>query len=120
MKYFFDTYALIEVAKNNPDYLDYSSSVVITTIFNLAELYYILLKDFSEERAKTVYYKFKECVNEISDDVIFGAMKFRKQHKSKNLSYADCIGYCLAMQNNLKFLTGDREFRDMPNVEFAK
>ena len=120
MRYFFDTYALIEIAKNNPDYIDYSGSVVITTIFNLAELYYIILKDFGEERAKTVYYKFKECVNEVSDDVIFEAMKFRKQHKHKNLSYADCIGYCLALQHNLKFLTGDKEFKNFDNVEFVQ
>ena len=119
MKYFFDTDALIEIAKNNPDYVDYSGSVVITTIFNLAELYYIILKDFEEERAKTVYFKFKECINEVNDNVIFEAMKFRKQHKSKNLSYADCIGYCLALQNNLKFLTGDKEFKNMENVEFV-
>ena len=118
MKYFFDTYALIEVAKNNPDYVDYSSSVVITTIFNLAELYYIILKDFGEERAKTVYYKFKECVNEISDDVIFGAMKFKQ--KNKGLSYTDCVGYAYALHHDLKFLTGDKEFKDVANVEFVK
>lgn len=120
MKYFFDTYALIEVAKNNPNYVNYSGSVVITTIFNLAELYYVIVRDFNEERAKTIYYKFKECVNEVSDDVIFEAMKFKLQLKNKNISYTDCIGYCLALKNNLKFLTGDKEFKNMNNVEFVQ
>ena len=120
MKYFFDSYALIEIAKNNPDYIKYSDSVVITTIFNLAELCYIILKDFNEEKAKNVYSRFKECVNEVSDDIIFGAMKFRLENKNKKLSYTDCIGYTYALKNNLKFLTGDKEFKGMENVEFVK
>src|SRR3989344_7971297 len=115
MKYFFDTYALIEIAKNNPDYVNYSDNIVITTIFNLAELYYIILKDFGEERAKKVYYKFKECANEISDDIIFGAMKLKL--KNKDLSYTDCIGYSYALRQDLKFLTGDKAFENMENVE---
>ena len=120
MKYFFDTYALIELTKNNPNYINYSGSVVITSIFNLAELYYAILRDYNEERAKTIYYKFKECVNEVGDDVIFDAMKFRLKRKNQNLSYADCIGYTLAAKHNLKFLTGDKEFKNMSNVEFVQ
>ena len=120
MKYFFDTYALIELVKNNPNYITYSGSVVITTIFNLAELYYAILRDYNEERAKTIYDKFKECVNEVSDDVIFEAMKFRLKRKNQNLLYTDCIGYNYALMHNLKFLTGDKEFRDLDNVEFVK
>ena len=118
MRYFFDTYALIEVAKNNPEYVNYISSVVVTTIFNLVELYHITLKDFDEERAKAIYHKFKECVNEVSDDVIFEAMKLKL--KNKKLSYTDCIGYAFSLKHNLKFLTGDKEFANFDNVEFAK
>ena len=118
MKYFFDTYALIELSKNNPDYVNYSESVVITTIFNLAELYYVILRDFNEERAKTIYYKFKECANEVADDVIFEAMKLKR--KNKNLSYTDCVGYAYALRNNIKFLTGDRAFESMANVELVR
>ena len=118
MKYFFDTYSLIELAKNNPGYINYSGSVVITTIFNLAELCYVILRDFNEERAKTIYYKFKECANEVDDDVIFEAMKLKL--KNKNLSYTDCIGYAYALRHNIKFLTGDRQFIDMENVELVR
>ena len=106
MKYFFDTYALIELAKNNPNYVGYASSVVITTIFNLAELYYVLVRDFNEEKAKTIYYKFKECSNEVDDDDIFEAMKLKL--KNKKLSYTDCIGYAYALRHNMNFLTGEQ------------
>ena len=37
-----------------------------------------------------------------------------------NLSYVDYIGYILAKQRNVKFLTGDKEFENMDNVEFVK
>lgn len=46
------------------------------------------------------------------------AMKLKL--KNKNLSYTDCIGYIFAIKNNLKFLTGDKKFNDMPNVEFVQ
>lgn len=118
MKYFFDTYALIEIAKNNPNYINYSDSTVVTTIFNLAELYYVVLRDFNDERAESIYYKFKECINEVDDDVIFGAMRLKL--KNKKMSYTDCIGYSYALKHDLKFLTGDRAFEQMESVELVR
>lgn len=120
MQYFFDIYALIELTKNNPNYLQYSDEIVATTLFNLAELYYSIIRDFNEEKAKGIYFRFKECEIEISDDTIFEAMKLKLKLKNKKLSYTDCIGYTFALKNNLKFLTGDSEFEDMENVEFVK
>jgi len=32
----------------------------------------------------------------------------------------DCVGYVLAIRNNLKFLTGDEKFENKKNVEFVK
>ena len=48
------------------------------------------------------------------------SIKFRKEQKKKDLSYTDCIGYIYAARNNMKFLTGDKEFEGMKNVEFVK
>ena len=36
----------------------------------------------------------------------------------RELSYADCIGYIYARKHNLRFLTGDKEFKTLENVEF--
>jgi predicted nucleic acid-binding protein len=47
-------------------------------------------------------------------------MKFRLKEKAKRLSYVDAIGYQLALEKNAKFLTGDKEFKGMKNVEFVK
>ena len=117
-KYFFDTYALIAIIKNNPNYIPYLDEIVVTSDLNLIELYYIVLKDFNEEKARIMYAKFKDCVINIKDEAIFDAMKLKL--KNKDLSYADCIGYILALKNDLKFLTGDQAFKDMKNVEYIK
>ncbi len=47
-------------------------------------------------------------------------MAMKKQFKKPRLSYVDCIGYVYAKHNNVPFLTGDREFAKMDNVEFVK
>ena len=117
-KYFFDTYALIELIKSNPNYINYADEIVATTLLNLIELYYCIIRDFNEEKAKNIYCKFKECIIEFKDDIVFEAMKLKL--KNKNLSYVDAIGYITALKNNLIFLTGDNQFKDMETVEFVK
>jgi len=118
--YFFDTYALIELIKGNPYYTKYSEEQVVIMQFNLVELYYSLISEFSKEMAKMIYLNFKECVRQIDDDTIFEAMDLRKKQNKKRLSYVDCIGYVYAKRNKIRFLTGDKQFENMPNVEFVK
>ena len=66
------------------------------------------------------YEKFLPYCTGIEDNVIKKAMTFRALNKKRNLSYVDCIGYIIAKQRNIKFLTGDKEFEYMENVEFVK
>ena len=120
MAYFFDSYAVIEIIKNNNNYLPYFDKDINLSIFNLAEIYYNILNNFNEEKANEIYELYKEGVVEITDEILKEAMKFRRENKKKGFSYADCIGYIYALENNMKFLTGDREFADMKNVEFVK
>jgi len=120
MKYFFDSYAVVEIIKGNPSYARYMQDEVVLTIFNLAEIYWSSLNKLGEEAAEEIYNQYKPSMIDIDDDALKRAIKFRKQHKHKNLSYADCIGYCLALQHNLKFLTGDKEFKNFDNVEFVQ
>lgn len=120
VNYFFDTYALIEITKNNPNYIRFIEENVTTSKFNLAELIYAAILENGEEFAKSLFERFKDSETEISDDILFKAMVFRFKNKKKNLSYADCIGYVFSLENGLKFLTGDEAFKDMANVEFVK
>lgn len=117
MKYFFDSYAIVEIIKGNPNYARYTQDEVVLTIFNLAEIYWSALNKLEEKAAEEIYVQYKSSLVEINDDVLKNAMKFRKQHKTKGFSYTDCIGYCCALENDLKFLTGDKEFKGMDNVE---
>lgn len=119
-EYFFDTYALIALVEGSPAYVPYTESRVLTSVFNLVEFYFIALKNFGEQKAKEFYKKFEECLVEISPDTIFDAMKFRLINNKRSLSYADCMGYIYAKNNKLRFLTGDKQFEHMENVEFAK
>jgi len=120
IKYFFDTYAIAEIINGNSNYARFSLEPVIITIFNLAEVYWISINHYSEQEADEIYLRYSGCVVDISEDVLKEAIKFRKKHKSKNLSYTDCIGYIYALKNSLIFLTGDKEFKDLNNVEFVK
>ncbi|MEK6932351.1 MAG: PIN domain-containing protein [Nanoarchaeota archaeon] len=120
--YFYDTYALVELIKGNENYLKYKLYKIITTKLNLLELYSALLRDYNEKKAE-YYYSFysKYCIN-LNDDIIKDSAKLwhsmRKENKKP--SYIDCIGYIAALRLKIKFLTGDKEFKDLKNVEFVK
>lgn len=38
---------------------------------------------------------------------------------SRELSYADCLGYVISRNMGIRFLTGDKEFERMGGVEFV-
>lgn len=120
VNYFWDSYAIIELEKGNPNYLNYSSSPIIISIFNLAEIYYSFINDIDDKEADKLYEDYRSAVVEVPDDILKEAMEFKKQNKKKKLSYTDCIGYIYARQNGMRFLTGDKEFKDLENVEFVK
>ena len=119
--YFFDTYAFHEVIAGNPNYKDYSKGIIIiTTKLNLMELYYGLLLKFDKKIAEKYFDAFAEYAVDIDDATMKEAMVFRYLYKDRRLSYVDCVGYIIAKQRNIKFLTGDKEFENLPNVEFVK
>ena len=120
IKLFFDTYALVEITKANPNYLIFAQENINITIFNLVEFFSACLNDFSEGKAKELYNKFKNSLVELDDETIFEAVKFRKEHKKRDLSYTDCLGYIYAKRNNFLFLTGDKKFETFSNVKFVK
>ena len=119
--YFYDTYAIFELIRGNPNYSKFIEGVnFITTKLNLMELYYGLLVKHDEQTADKHYESnVDHCIN-ITSEIIKEAMHFRKNHKNKDLSYIDCVGYIAAKKNGTKFLTGDKEFEYLDNVEFVK
>ncbi len=120
VEYFFDTYAVVEIISGNPSYNCFTSKVPTITIFNLAEIYYIALNKLGEEKADEIFEEYSKCVVKVPEEVLKDAVKFRKANKKRDLSYTDCIGYIYALKNKMKFLTGDKEFESMKNVEFVR
>ncbi|MBS3131570.1 PIN domain-containing protein [Candidatus Woesearchaeota archaeon] len=120
--HFLDTYAIVEIIKGNPAYKKFADSASVTTSYNLMELYYILLRLYDEKTAEKYYAQFRPICVPVSEDTVKQAMKFRlSQRKKKNLiSYIDCIGYIMSLELGIKFLTGEKHFTELKNVEFVK
>jgi hypothetical protein len=117
--YFFDTYAIFEIFKQNPDYKKYIKCKCVLTALNLYELYYNLRKEghtkvLSENQMNL--YLNKEVPIDYED--IINASELKLQNKQ--ISIPDAIGYSVAKKMGIKFLTGDKEFKDMANVEFVR
>ena len=117
--YFFDTYVLVEFINGNESVIHFfKEHKPIITVFNLVELHYAALRLHGKDIAEKSFEQFKNLVVSIPNDVLKEAMEFKLLNKKKKLSYADCIGYVYAKKNNLKFLTGDIQFKEMENVAY--
>src|SRR3989338_10393016 len=104
MQYFLDTYALIEIAKQNPDYKDYTMSPIEagTTIFNVMELHFYYLKHFGNEEAERIYNLVSSLLISTDDDIIKDANKFKLANLKKRFSFTDCTGYVISIKLKLK------------------
>jgi len=119
--FFYDTYALFGLARGSPNYAQYSeSSRIATSYMNLYELYYMLSQDGQEALANGLFNALIPAALQPSPETLKAAAKFRLKHAKLKLSYIDCLGYVLAQEIRLPFLTGDEGFRGLPNVKFVK
>ncbi|MBI2651917.1 PIN domain-containing protein [Candidatus Woesearchaeota archaeon] len=118
--YFFDTYAIIELMKKNLNYERFEDFKIITSVMNIGELYNLILREKGKTEADGWFKNFNFELLEISPEVMINSVYFRHLNKNKDISSTDSVGYTLALKYNLKFLTGDRQFKHLPNVEFVK
>lgn len=121
LTYFFDTYAFFEIVCGNEAYDPYvENAVSVTTEFNLYELHYNLLRRYGEKLANDYYDIFAEYKTTISPADVKAASVFKLERKRDDISYADALGYVIAQRRGMKFLTGDKAFKNLPNVEFVR
>ncbi|PIN84817.1 MAG: hypothetical protein COV47_05360 [Candidatus Diapherotrites archaeon CG11_big_fil_rev_8_21_14_0_20_37_9] len=119
-RFFVDTYAFIEYINGNEKYAPYfEGNELITSRFNLMELYYSTLLE-NPQLADTYFESFSTMQIDFNDETLKKAMRFRKENKKLKLSYADCIGYQISLEEKAKFLTGDKGFKNMENTEYVK
>jgi predicted nucleic acid-binding protein len=122
--YYLDTYAILEYLAGNKSYKRFFQDAggLATSLLNLIELYYILLKEDGEATSDRAHLAFSRFQTGITDEDVKEGMKFRLRLKAqgRSPSYADAIGYQVAARIGAKYLTGDEAFRTLPNVEFVK
>ena len=120
MMYFFDTYAVIEILKGNSNYKKYEECKAIISVFNLAELHLHITRVFGEEFADNILEEYSRGVMNFELEDIKEATKLKIKYAKRKLSIPDSIGYAISKRLNIRFLTGDRNFADLDNVEFVK
>jgi predicted nucleic acid-binding protein len=118
---FYDTYALYAIATGQQGYAGYAKGFqILTSLMNVYELYYTLCKEGAKDLAEAYFLRLQSCCVPIEPESVRNAANFRLKHISKKFSYIDCLGYTLAKEHNVKFLTGDKEFERMQGVAFVK
>jgi len=123
VRFFLDSYAILEYLSGNKKFAPYvDRGDWATSILNLVEVYYAGLRDQSEEYAERAYLAFRPGMIEIDDRDVKAGMATRLRLRARNLklSYADALGYEMARRIGARFLTGDRVFSGLPDVEFVK
>ncbi len=123
-RYYANTYALVEILKGNPAYERYAMEELITSEFNMLELAYALTRDYGGEKAVEVLKVVRAFITIVQprdeDYARASALRLELRKQGRNLSLIDVLGFVLAKRLNIRFLTGDREFKDLDEVEYVR
>ena len=119
-RYFFDTYAIIELIKINQNYIRFKEEPLLTSILNYGEFYYWYLKNKDKTSSIEWLSRLKNELLALEIQDVTEGMKIRFGNIKRKISFVDAVGYAMALRRNLIFLTGDVGFKGLPNVEFVK
>lgn len=118
--FFFDSYAQTELIKGNPSYAKYRKAAARFTQLNVFEVYEWLARVGLRDQQQQFSKKAEAlCVGTTLNDMRLGA-RMQLQFIKSDMSMTDCVGYVVSQRLGMKFLTGDKEFRGLPNVEFVQ
>lgn len=117
--FLFDTYAIMEIINKNKAYEKYLDADIIINNFIFAELCYNLIKE-KHPLMKETLEEYAQHISHVESETIRKAMEFRLKWKDRKVSITDCVSYIMAKKLEIPFLTGDKEFEHMENVEFVK
>ncbi len=113
-----DTYALVEINNGNPKFANLLSEDAVITDATIAEFYGYLYRKYDLKTADYWHRRLSFFCRPVSRGILIKAVVFRTDNSKLNLSFFDCVGYIFAVENGMKFVTGDREFKGKPHVEF--
>src|SRR3989344_4971297 len=93
-RFYFDTYALIEVYKGNSKYEKYKDNVdILLNKLNLMEYISFLMRESVNEDFGSVFKKFEKYCVDYDDSILIEAVRMKIKYKKEDLSFVDCIGY---------------------------
>lgn len=118
--FFLDAYAMMEILRASKAYDAYLDEDLATSLLHRYEVHYHLLKELDAEEAAEGFATFRPLQVEIDEDDVVQASGFRLERRSSGISFADALGYAMAERRSLRFLTGDKAFRGLRNVEFVR
>jgi uncharacterized protein len=121
--YFYDSYAIIEIARGNPQYLRFRTTEGVTSKLNLLEVYYVLLQEGEERLAEDCFRTQIHGAIDFPSEFVPIAARFRLFQTGatrRRFSYIDALGYTYARSSGYEFLTGAHEFEGFPGVKFVR
>ena len=118
--YCLDSYALWEIQFQNKKFLKFLDSDFVISDWTLVEFYRSLLKAYDKKTADYWLGKFQPHCKKVETITLIRAVVFQYQNKKTNISLFDCVGYIFSLENNFKFVTGDKEFRYREGVIFIQ
>ena len=120
-EYFYDSWSIIAHLASPKLKPYFRAGRGRTTWLNLMEVYWVLLREGkSGSEANEIVSSFNPYLMEFTFEEVQDAMELRlKWHEGgRRISYVDAIGYSLARDRHMQFLTGDPAFRRIPGVAF--
>lgn len=121
--FFADSYAIIEILKGNGNYRPYQEVTLVATEFNICEVAFAVCRDYPH-KTHTVMKQVRKMIilkPTTDEDYCCGAaMRRATTSAGRKLSTIDCVGYSVARRLQIPFLTGDREFEEIDDVEFVR
>lgn len=115
-----DTYALIEIYLGNEKFAEYLNVEFVINDLTLAEFYGVLMKEYGDGEAELWLKKLERYSIGVSRKILMEAIKFKYENRKRDVSFFDAVGYIFSLKNGYYFVTGDKEFENLPNVEFRK
>ncbi|MDH2900815.1 MAG: type II toxin-antitoxin system VapC family toxin [archaeon] len=120
--FFYDSYAVLAYLDDHPRYGFYfEENDGFLTKLNLMEIYYRMFEGHGSHAASRVITAFSKYQKDFDINEVKGSMRlrFRLKKRGLNISYADALGYHLALKAGIRFLTGDPAFEKLERVEFV-
>jgi len=115
-----DTYSLVEIHNGNPQFAKILNDKVAITEITMSEFYGYLYQKHNEKTADYWLRKLSFYLHKVPIEVLVKAVKYRIDNKKQKLSFFDCAGYVFAVENDMVFLTGNKEFKNKKGAEFLK